>query len=105
MESSATGLRLSVLDAAPIVQGSTAREALHNSIDLARIADALGYHRYWVPEHHSMRGVASAAPAVLVARAGTHEITANTPVFDHTDRCHSYELLIEVKPSSAAGTT
>lgn len=61
-------VRLSVLDTSPIVEGSTAREALHNTVDLARAADALGYHRYWVPEHHSMRGVASAAPAVLVAR-------------------------------------
>ena len=61
-------LRLSVLDTSPIVEGSTARQALHNTVDLARAADALGYHRYWVPEHHGMRGVASAAPAVLVAR-------------------------------------
>lgn len=61
-------MRLSVLDTSPIVQGSTAREALRNSVELARFADSLGYHRYWVPEHHSMRGVASSAPAVLVAR-------------------------------------
>ncbi|MEV4731890.1 LLM class flavin-dependent oxidoreductase [Saccharopolyspora sp. NPDC049426] len=62
------GVRLSVLDTAPIVEGSSARQALHNTVDLARLADTLGYHRYWVPEHHSMRGVASAAPAVLVGR-------------------------------------
>ncbi|MER7082180.1 luciferase family oxidoreductase, group 1 [Saccharopolyspora kobensis] len=61
-------MRLSVLDTSPIVQGSTARQALHNTVDLARFADSLGYHRYWVPEHHGMRGVASCAPAVLVAR-------------------------------------
>jgi luciferase family oxidoreductase group 1 len=59
-------VRLSVLDTAPIVQGSTPRQALHNTVDLAVLADALGYHRYWVPEHHGMRGVASSAPAVLV---------------------------------------
>ncbi|WP_028935635.1 LLM class flavin-dependent oxidoreductase [Pseudonocardia spinosispora] len=59
---------LSVLDTSPIVQGSTARTALLNTLDLARLADRLGYHRYWVPEHHSMRGVASAAPAVLVGQ-------------------------------------
>ncbi|GAB3671436.1 LLM class flavin-dependent oxidoreductase [Saccharopolyspora sp. ID03-671] len=62
------GVRLSVLDTAPIVEGASARQALHNTVDLARLADTLGYHRYWVPEHHSMRGVASAAPAVLVGR-------------------------------------
>jgi luciferase family oxidoreductase group 1 len=59
-------VRLSVLDTSPIVQGSTPRQALHNTVDLAILADALGYHRYWVPEHHGMRGVASSAPAVLV---------------------------------------
>jgi luciferase family oxidoreductase group 1 len=61
-------VRISVLDTSPIVAGSTARQALHNTVDLAVLADELGYHRYWVPEHHSMRGVASAAPAVLAGR-------------------------------------
>jgi luciferase family oxidoreductase group 1 len=61
-------VRLSVLDTSPIVRGGTAREALRNTLDLAVLADELGFHRYWVPEHHSMRGVASAAPAVVVAR-------------------------------------
>ncbi|WP_051581418.1 LLM class flavin-dependent oxidoreductase [Pseudonocardia acaciae] len=61
-------MRLSVLDTSPIVSGSTAREALGNSVDLARWAERLGYHRYWVAEHHGMPGVASAAPAVLVGR-------------------------------------
>jgi luciferase family oxidoreductase group 1 len=60
------GVRLSVLDTAPIVAGSTPRQALRNTVDLAVLADGLGYHRYWVPEHHGMRGVASSAPAVLV---------------------------------------
>jgi luciferase family oxidoreductase group 1 len=58
-------VRLSVLDTSPIVSGSTARQALLNTGDLAVLADELGYHRYWVPEHHSMRGVASSVPAVL----------------------------------------
>ncbi|AHH95945.1 LLM class flavin-dependent oxidoreductase [Kutzneria viridogrisea] len=61
-------VRVSVLDTSPIVQGSTARQALHNTVDLAVLTDELGYHRYWVPEHHSMRGVASSAPAVVVGR-------------------------------------
>jgi len=60
------GVRLSVLDTAPIVQGATPRQALGNTVDLAVAVDGLGYHRYWVPEHHGMRGVASSAPAVLV---------------------------------------
>ncbi|MCP2197980.1 LLM class flavin-dependent oxidoreductase [Lentzea flava] len=65
------GIRLSVLDTSPIVQGSTPREALHNTIDLAELAEELGFHRYWVPEHHGMRGVASSAPAVLVGHLAT----------------------------------
>ena len=59
-------VRLSVLDTSPIVQGSTSRQALLNTVDLALLTDELGYHRYWVPEHHGMRGVASSSPAVLV---------------------------------------
>lgn len=65
------GLRLSVLDTSPIVQGSAPREALRNTIDLAELAEELGFHRYWVPEHHGMRGVASSAPAVLVGHLAT----------------------------------
>ncbi|MER7864141.1 LLM class flavin-dependent oxidoreductase [Amycolatopsis japonica] len=62
-----SSVALSVLDTSPIVEGSTPREALLNTVDLARLAEDLGYHRYWVPEHHGMRGVASSAPAVLIA--------------------------------------
>ncbi|HZF79739.1 MAG TPA: LLM class flavin-dependent oxidoreductase [Rubrivivax sp.] len=57
---------LSVLDLAPIVAGSNAADALRNSLDLARHAEAWGYRRYWVAEHHNMDGVASSATAVLV---------------------------------------
>ncbi|MEU2103484.1 LLM class flavin-dependent oxidoreductase [Nocardia sp. NPDC019255] len=64
-------LHLSVLDTAPITQRSNARTALRNSVELAQLADDLGYHRYWVPEHHGMSGVASAAPAVVVERVAS----------------------------------
>ncbi|MEU7866587.1 LLM class flavin-dependent oxidoreductase [Dactylosporangium sp. NPDC049140] len=57
---------LSILDLAPISSGSDAGAALRTTIDVARRADALGYHRYWVAEHHFAAGVASAAPAVLI---------------------------------------
>jgi luciferase family oxidoreductase group 1 len=57
---------LSVLDLAPIVEGSDAAHALRNSLDLAQHAEAWGYHRYWVAEHHNMDGVASSATAVLI---------------------------------------
>jgi luciferase family oxidoreductase group 1 len=56
----------SVLDLSPIVRGSNARTALQNSLDLARHCEEWGYTRYWVAEHHSMAGVASAATSVVI---------------------------------------
>ncbi|WP_374960709.1 LLM class flavin-dependent oxidoreductase [Spongiibacter tropicus] len=58
----------SILDLAPVPEGSTVGQALRNSIDLAQWAEQLGYHRYWVAEHHNMPGVASAATAVLLGQ-------------------------------------
>jgi luciferase family oxidoreductase group 1 len=63
--------RLSVLDLAPVVSGSTAGEALRSSLDLARRVEELGYERYWVAEHHNMPGIASSAPAVLLAHVAS----------------------------------
>jgi luciferase family oxidoreductase group 1 len=57
---------LSVLDLVNVVQGSTPRQALHNSLDLARHVERLGYHRFWVAEHHNMPGIASAATSVVI---------------------------------------
>lgn len=59
-------LRLSVLDQTPVSEGSSAAQALRNSIDLARLADGLGYHRYWVAEHHGGGLVAGPSPEVLI---------------------------------------
>src|SRR4051812_1164418 len=59
-------LRLSVLDQSPIPEGSTGGDALRNSIDLARWTDGLGYHRYWVAEHHGTPMLACASPEVLI---------------------------------------
>src|SRR5512132_1994535 len=58
---------VSVLDLAPITDGSDAAAALKNSLDLARHAEQWGYLRYWVAEHHNMPGIASAATAVVIA--------------------------------------
>src|SRR3954470_14839440 len=62
---------LSVLDLAPVVQGSNAGIALHNSLELVQLAERLGYQRYWVAEHHNMPGIASSSPAVLIAHLAT----------------------------------
>ena len=66
----------SVLDLSPIIQGGTAADALHRSRDLARHAERLGYHRFWLAEHHNMPGIASAATAVVIGHvaAGTATI-------------------------------
>src|SRR3954447_5965116 len=67
---------LSVLDLAPIVEGSTPRDALRNSLDLAQHVERWGYTRFWLAEHHNAVGIASAATAVVIAHiaAGTKTI-------------------------------
>lgn len=64
---------LSVLDLSPIALNGTPADALHRTLDLARHAEKLGYHRYWVAEHHGMPGIASAATSVVIGflAAGT----------------------------------
>ncbi len=64
-------MRLSVLDQSPIADGSTGSDALRNSVDLARFAEALGYSRYWVAEHHATPMLACASPEVLIAAIGS----------------------------------
>ncbi|HXB91845.1 MAG TPA: LLM class flavin-dependent oxidoreductase [Puia sp.] len=63
-----TNLRLSILDQTPIRKGGDARGALQESIRLARLADTLGYTRYWLSEHHNAITLAGAAPEILIAR-------------------------------------
>nr|WP_202487297.1 LLM class flavin-dependent oxidoreductase [Streptomyces sp. SID8354] len=63
---------MSVLDLVTVGAGSTATAAVRTAVDLARTAERRGYHRYWVAEHHSMPGVASSSPAVLLAHLAAH---------------------------------
>lgn len=56
----------SILDLAPVTEGSDPRQAFANALDLAQHAESLGYHRYWLAEHHNMPGIASAATAVVI---------------------------------------
>jgi luciferase family oxidoreductase group 1 len=58
--------RLSVLDQSPVSQGSTPAQALRNTIDLAQLADRLGYHRYWLAEHHGGPMLAGPSPEALI---------------------------------------
>jgi luciferase family oxidoreductase group 1 len=61
---------LSILDQSPIIGTATPAEAIASTIELAKLADSLGYHRYWLAEHHGLRGLADASPEILLARLG-----------------------------------
>ncbi|MFF3400877.1 LLM class flavin-dependent oxidoreductase [Streptomyces sp. NPDC002659] len=63
---------LSVLDLVTVGVGRTASDALRTSVDIARLAESRGFHRHWVAEHHSMPGVASSSPAVILAHLAAH---------------------------------
>ena len=67
MPTSAAPFLVSVLDQSPVPEGSSSASALHASVALARHAESLGYHRYWVAEHHGAPGLAGASPEVLIA--------------------------------------
>ena len=66
---------LSVLDQSPIASGRTYADALNESVELARQADASGYHRYWFAEHHNSQGLACSAPEIMIARGGGRDQT------------------------------
>ena len=63
-------LKLSIIDQSPVPAGSTPADALRNTIELAQLADRLGYERYWIAEHHAIDALASPAPEILIARLG-----------------------------------
>src|SRR5260370_20987103 len=65
---------LSVLDLSPVTSGSSGTQALRNSLDLAELADRLGYTRYWLAQHHNPASIASATPEVMI-----RQISAKTP--------------------------
>ncbi len=67
--------RFSVLDQAPVAEGSTAHETLNRSVELARHAEALGFHRFWMSEHHAMEALACSAPEVVLSRIGASTST------------------------------
>jgi len=64
-------MKIGILDQSPIPEGSTGADALRNTLDLARLADELGYSRYWLAEHHGSPMLACASPEVLIAAIGS----------------------------------
>jgi len=111
-------MRLSVLDQSPISAGSTGPDALANTLDLARLADELGYHRYWVAEHHGGPMLAGPAPEVLIGpiAAATRRVRVGSggvmlPHYSPLKVAESFSLLsglypgrIDVGLGRAAGT-
>src|SRR6516165_2575124 len=75
MNEPAPGPVLSVLDLAPVVQGSTPADALRHSVELAQLAERRGFARLWVAEHHNMPGIASSSPPVLIAHLAAETST------------------------------
>ena len=69
------GLSLGILDQSPVLAGASPSEAILATIALARSADRWGYHRYWLAEHHAMRGLADPAPEILLARVAAETST------------------------------
>ncbi len=68
-------MRLSVLDQSPIISGHTASEAIAETLKLARVAEKLGYSRYWLAEHHAIGALADPCPEILLARLGAETST------------------------------
>ena len=98
-------LRLSILDQSPVSEGSTGAQALQNTLDLARLADDLGYHRYWVAEHHGGPMLAGPSPEVLIGpiAAATHGLRVGSggvmlPHYSPLKVAESFSLLAGLFP-------
>lgn len=63
--------KLSILDVSPVSSGSNGARALYNTLELARLADRLGYERYWLAEHHNLPTIASSAPEVMIGHVAS----------------------------------
>ena len=75
-----SAIRIGILDQSPIISGHSPAEAVHETIRLAQAAERLGYHRYWLAEHHSTAALADPCPEILVTRvaAATTRIRVGT---------------------------
>jgi len=98
-------MRLSVLDQSPVISGLGARRALEETLALARLADQLGYHRYWLAEHHAIAALADPCPEILLARLGaeTKRIRVGTggvllPYYSAFRTAESFRMLEALYP-------
>lgn len=98
-------VRLSVLDQSPIAEGSTGAQALADTLDLARLTDRLGYHRYWVAEHHGGPMLACASPEVMIGpiAAATERIRVGSggvmlPHYSPLKVAESFSMLAALAP-------
>jgi luciferase family oxidoreductase group 1 len=101
----ASPLRLSVLDQSPVSKGSSGAQALANTLDLARLTDRLGYHRYWVAEHHGGPMLAGPSPEALIGpiAAATKDIRVGSggvmlPHYSPLKVAESFSLLAGLFP-------
>lgn len=97
--------RLSVLDQSPIAQGKTAADALADTLDLSKLCDDLGYHRYWLAEHHASPALAGAAPEALIGPValGTRRIRVGSggimlPHYSPFKVAETFRLLAALAP-------
>ena len=97
--------RLSVLDQSPIPDGGSVGQSLHNSIDLAKLADSLGYHRYWLAEHHATPALACNSPEALIGPVAlaTRQIRVGSvgimlPHYSPLKVAETFAMLAELAP-------
>lgn len=98
-------MRLSVLDQSPVISGHTPAQAVHETIRLAQAAERLGFHRYWLAEHHSIAALADPCPEILVARvaAETSRIRVGTggillPYYSPLKAAEQFRMLEALNP-------
>src|SRR3954467_1228111 len=98
-------VQVGVLDQSPIPEDSTAGQALRNSLELAQLADRLGYHRYWLAEHHGTPGLACASPEVMIGQVAgaTSNIRVGSggimlPHYSPLKVAESFSMLAEMFP-------
>src|SRR5690349_24870606 len=98
-------MRLSILDQSPVISGQGARRAIEETLALARRADELGYHRYWLAEHHAIGALADPCPEILLARLGveTRKLRVGTggillPYYSAFRTAESFRMLEALYP-------